>query len=348
MGEDSPLVVDGSRGEGGGQILRTALTLSMLTGRSLRIVRIREGRPTPGLKAQHLASVQAASAICGGSVTGARIGSREVEFRPGPVRAGEYDLRIPTAGSASLVLQTVAIPLAMAAGPSEVSVSGGTHVEWSPSAHFLRWHWAHWLGRIGLGVEVTMETAGFYPKGGGRLVLRCDGGGRPRAWSAPERGSLREVRGEVTISRLSGSIGDRIAREARRHLAVMDASIDLSIREVPSKGPGVSFDLLARLDGATFATTCLGRRGLPAERLAQSCAEDLLGFLDGGAEIDRYLADQALVPLVLAPGKSRFRAAECTTHLLTNSGTIALFLGDRVRIEGKMGEEAEVTVEGGI
>lgn len=357
MNEDQPLRIDGSRGEGGGQILRTALTLGVVTGRRLHFVRIREGRPQPGLRAQHLASIEAAASISAAAVEGARIGSREVRFDPGPVRPGRYRFRIGTAGSASLVIQTVALPLAMAPGPSEVEVTGGTHVSWSPSAHYVRWHWAPFLSRIGVEVEVETEAVGFFPRGGGRLVARVGGGGRPRPWTAPERGALREARGEVTIARLPGSIADRIVREADRLLSRQRIRADLEVREVSSPGPGVAFDILARFEpsgggagpegeGVRFAATALGRRGLPAERLAAGAVGDLVKFLEGGATVDRHLADQAVGPLSVAPGTSRMRTAAVTRHLMTNAGTIALLLGDRVEIGGGEEEEAEVVVRG--
>lgn len=344
MGEAKPLRIDGARGEGGGQILRTALMLGLLTGRGLRFVRIREGRPQPGLKAQHLAAIEAAGAVSGARIQGAELGSREVAFDPGPVRPGRYQFEIGTAGSASLVIQTVAIPLALAGGPSRVSVSGGTHAPWSPSGTYLEWHWGPWAGSVGLEIDVSVEAVGFYPKGGGRLSARIQGGSSLRPWVVPERGALREVRGEVVIARLSRSIADRIIREAGRRLRDAGLRADLSIREVSSPGPGVAFDLLGRFEHTTFATTALGKRGVPAERLGAAAVEDLRRFLAGKATADRHLADQVVGPLALAPEVSRFRTAEVTRHLRTNAGTVALFLGDRVEVGGEEGEEAEVTV----
>ena len=348
MSDEGPVQVDGSRGEGGGQILRSSLTLSILTGRPVRFTNLRAGRPKPGLRPQHRASLRAAAKICRAEVDGDRIGSQEVFFRPGEVKPGTYRLEIPTAGSACLVLQTVALPLAMAKGRSIVDVVGGTHVPWSPSATYLSELWAPWMADIGLPLEVTPGEPGFYPQGGGDVRLRTEGGGVPRPWEAPERGELLEVRGVVTLAQLPVPIGKRIIVSVLNPLEKRGLKPLLRISKQPrAPAAGVAIDLVARFEGGVFATTALGRKGRRSEELGAEVVEDLLRFLDGEGTVDPHLADQAILPLALAAGTSRFRTSEATRHLHTNAGTVALFLGERVEIAGEIGEESEVTVRGG-
>ena len=342
------LEIDGSRGEGGGQILRTALTLGLVLRQRLRFFRIREGRPKPGLRAQHVASLEAAAAISGARLEGARIGSREVIFDPAEIRPGRYRFEIGTAGAATLVIQTVAIPLSLSGGPSEVEVTGGTHVPWSPSARYLSWQWAPFVRELGFEIDIRTAAVGFTPRGGGRVVATIPGGAAPRSWTGIENGGFKGVRGEVTIAGLPRSIAERIVREARRGLASPWDLSEIEIREVASPGPGVAFDLLARLEGGRFATTSLGKRGLPAEEVARRAVEELEAFSGTGASMDRHLADQAVVPLCLGEGVSRFVAPEVTSHLETNAGTVALFLEDRVQISRREEGGADVAIQGGI
>ena len=159
------LQIDGAMGEGGGQVLRSALTLSLLTGQSFRLVRIRAKRDQPGLRPQHLAAVQAAARLAGAEVRGDRTGSEEIEFAPGPVRSGDYFFDIGTAGATSLVLQTLLLPLALAPAKSSVAIRGGTHVPWSPCFHYLDRQWRPFLNHVGIPFDLTMTMAGFYPRG---------------------------------------------------------------------------------------------------------------------------------------------------------------------------------------
>ncbi|MEJ2700660.1 MAG: RNA 3'-terminal phosphate cyclase, partial [Desulfuromonadales bacterium] len=201
--------IDGSMGEGGGQVLRSSLTLSLLTGTPFHIDGIRSSRRNPGLRPQHLQAVKAAAAVGRARVEGALLGSMNLLFEPGQARPGEYRFDIGTAGSTSLVLQTVFLPLALAQKPSLVTLIGGTHVAWSPSFHYLEMNWMYWLRRMGFRGSLAMERAGFYPQGGGRIEARI----YPAASLSPlilrDRGWLEKIRILSAVSNLDTEIGKR-------------------------------------------------------------------------------------------------------------------------------------------
>ena len=340
--------IDGSRGEGGGQILRTALSLSALTGRPVRITDIRAGRPRPGLAAQHLAAVRAAADVCGARVGGSRKGSLEVRFEPGPPRAGTYRFEIGTAGSACLVLQTVVLPLASAGGESAVTVTGGTHVPWSPPFEFLAGVWTEAVHRFGICAEAALRRAGFYPRGGGEV--RCQVGAahfplEPLRLAEP--GRLLRVRGVAGTARLPGHVGQRMARRAREALAPLGVPVDVEPRCLDAPSPGAYLVLVAECENAALAASALGERGKPADRVAEEAAGELRSLLGAGAAVDPHLADQILLPAALAAGTTEYTTCRVTRHLTTNAWVIGRILPEaRVRIEGREGEPGRVVVEG--
>ena len=205
-------------GEGGGQVLRSALSLSLLTGQTFRVSRIRANRDRAGLRPQHLAAVQAAARVSGAEVRGDRVGSEEIEFAPGTVRSGDCFFDVGTAGATSLVLQTLLLPLALAPGTSSVTIRGGTQVPWSPCFHYLDWQWRPLLARIGVPFDLTMNMAGFYPRGGGELQVQIPGSARPTPLRLTERGPLRAVRGLSAVANLPREIAKRQHRQALRRL----------------------------------------------------------------------------------------------------------------------------------
>lgn len=344
----APLAVDGAMGEGGGQVLRSALSLALITGRAFHMTRIRANRDRPGLRPQHLMAVQAAAQVSGARVSGDRVGSAEIRFAPGPVRPGDYRFDIGTAGATALVLQTLLLPLALAQGPSTLVIHGGTHVPWSPCFHYLDWQWQPLLAQMGIPFELDMPLAGFYPRGGGELVARIPGGATPLALNLTERGALRAIRGLSAVANLPLQIAERQRDQALRRLHAMQLPVepDVVLTELPSHTPGTVLLLLAEFDHGQACSFALGARGKRAERVADEAVHALAGVLRGGAPVDPWLADQLLLPMALAAGASTLRTGEATRHLFTNAQVIELFLPVRIRIDGELGGPATVDVEG--
>ncbi len=340
--------IDGSHGEGGGQILRTAVALSALTGRPVRITRIRAGRPRPGLAAQHLAAVRAAADVCGARVDGSRKGSAEIRFEPGPPRAGTYRFEIGTAGSACLVLQTVVLPLVFARGESAVTVTGGTHVPGSPPFEFLDRVWAEAVRRFGLQVQVSLRRAGFYPRGGGEVRGRVEPANLPlKPVRLPEPGRLLRVAGVAATARLPGHVGQRMVRRAAEVLDPLGAPVEVEPRHVEAASPGACLVLVAECEAGRLSASALGERGKPAERVAEEAAGQLRALLATGAAVDPHLADQVLLPAALAAGTSAYTTCRVTRHLTTGAWVIGRILPEaRIRIEGREGEPGRVVVEG--
>lgn len=340
----TPVQIDGSMGEGGGQVLRSALTLSLLSGRSLEIRNVRLGRSRPGLRPQHLAAVQAAAAISGARVAGDRVGSRTLAFRPGPVTAGQYHFDIGTAGATALVLQTICLPLALAEGPSQVSVSGGTHVPWSPCFDYLDLHWRHFLARMGISMDLELAMAGFYPEGGGLVRLRLPGGARLRPVTLVERGSLQALRGLSAVANLDWSIAERQRRRALRRLQQRGLSADIEERSLPAASRGTLLLLLARFEHSQACCFALGARGKPAERVADEAVDSLFEILDRPGSVDPWLADQLLLPLAWAAGPAALTTTRISGHLLTNAQVIRQFVDRSIEVRGEPGEPGQVTL----
>ena len=325
--------LDGAQGEGGGQILRTALTLALLTGRPFRIDRIRANRDRPGLRPQHLAAVQAAAELGNADVSGASVGSRSLTFRPGPVGRRDLTIDIGTAGSTAMVLHTLHLPLALGEGAGvRLALEGGTFNLAAPSFPFLAATWAPHMKAIGLPVAVAMPSAGFFPIGGGRLEAWIEPG-RPQAIVRDTRGPV-EVRAEAGVCRLPTSIAERMIARAEERLGPLGIDLLSDLAEWPGGGPGAAIALTAS-DGTTPATFVgLGRRGKPAEAVADEAVDELLAYLSiPDAAIDPHSADQLLLPLALAEGRSIYTTPEATEHLRTNARTIAAFLDRPIQID---------------
>jgi RNA 3'-terminal phosphate cyclase (ATP) len=320
--------LDGAQGEGGGQILRSALTLSAATGQGFQMTRIRAERVRPGLRPQHLAAVRAAAMGWGVEVHGAFDGSPDLRFLPGAVAPGEFEFEIATAGAATLVLQTVAPALALAREPSRVSVTGGTHVPRSPSHAFLARHWAPAVEGLGLRVRVDLERAGFYPRGGGRLCGGIAPWPRPASFlDLTRRGPLCEVRGVSAAARLRGEVAKRQADAARDRLWE-DRRIESrwEVLEMSAASPGACLQVEAVFENGRAAFSVLGERGLRAEVAGERAARRLLRFLDDeSASVDPWLADQLAVPLAVGRGGGRLTTSEVTRHLETVADVVRRF-----------------------
>ena len=329
--------VDGGQGEGGGQILRTALALSAVTGQGFEITRIRAGRLRPGLRPQHLAAVRAAALICGARLGGAFEGSPDLRFEPGALEPGHFRFEIATAGAATLVAETVVTPLGTSERLSRLEVTGGTHVPASPSFDYVARHWSRAVEALGLRVRFTLTKAGFYPPGGGELRAEVAPWPRPATLRLEERGDLREVRGISGASRLKGNVAER-QRDAAQSRLWEERRIEpiWDVVSPPAASPGSFLLLEAIFDKGRAAFGFLGERGTRAESLGDRAARRLLKFLESEGAVDPHLADQLAVPLALGRGGGLVTTCEVTRHLETAAATLRLF-GFAAQTFGRLG-----------
>jgi RNA 3'-terminal phosphate cyclase (ATP) len=337
--------LDGSHGEGGGQILRTSLALSLLTGKPFHLRNIRAGRSKPGLHAQHLMSVRAAATIGQAQLRGASLHSTDLEFRPGPVKPGTYRFDIGTAGATSLVLHTLYLPLALhAASPSDLTLVGGTHVNKSPCFHFLDTTWRRYLELVGLRVGLHMERPGFFPRGGGVVEAHLEPCSRLKGLSLHQRGPTG-VSGFSAIAGLPEHVAQRQARRAEfrlRHSYGIEAEIR---QEQWPGGPGSVLALFVNGGPVPALFFGLGERGKPAERVADEAFGQAAAYLDAApTAVDCHSADQLLLLLALAEGPSEYSVAEVTQHLTTNADVIRHFLDRDITCEGREGEPGRVLI----
>ncbi|MGV8041652.1 MAG: RNA 3'-terminal phosphate cyclase [Thermoanaerobaculaceae bacterium] len=323
MGSREQIHIDGSRGEGGGQILRSALALSLVTARPFEISGIRARRPKPGLLRQHLAAVEAARVIGQGRVEGATPGSTSFAFQPGEVRPGEYRFAVGSAGSATLVLQAVLPALVLASGPSHLEIEGGTHNPFAPPFDFLSRTFLPLVERMGPRVRARLRRHGFYPAGGGRLVVEIEPVPLLARLELLERGVVRRVSARALVGNLPATIGDRELRVLHRRLGL--GSGFTRVETVPSAGPGNAVEVVVESEVLTEVVTAFGEKGVPAEQVAESAAAEVQEYLDAGVPVGRHLADQLLLPMALSGG-GRFRTLEPTAHTRTNAEVIACFL----------------------
>lgn len=320
------LTLDGSVGEGGGQILRTALALSTVTRQAFAIVKIRARRPIPGLRPQHLAAVRAATLVSGAKVGGAFEGSPDLRFEPGDIASGDYRFEIATAGAASLVLQTILPALATAAGASRVEVTGGTHVNASPSYEFLSRNWAAAVGRMGLEAGFDLVRAGFYPPGGGEVHARVAAWKRPAGLRLESRGALVQIRGVSGAGKIKGDVARRQADAVRDRLwEARRLESSWEVADVPAASPGSFLYVETVFEHTRAAFAFLGERGVRAETLGDRAARTALQFLDGEDCVDQHLADQLAVPLAIGGGGGRITTNRVTQHLVTVAEVVSLF-----------------------
>lgn len=349
------VVIDGSYGEGGGQVLRTALTLATLTGQAVRIERIRAGRKNPGLQPQHLTAVRVAAALCAAHLEGDRLASQTLTFTPtAPPRSGEYAFDVTeaarggSAGSVGLILQTVLLPLALAEGQSHLTLRGGTHVPWAPPVSYLEHVFLPAVAQMGVQARVELVRWGFYPAGGGEIRVHITGHKQPlRPIMLSERGALRRIWGLAAVTNLPAHIPQRMANRAHNVLA--EAGIDAQIepRRLQGAGPGAGIFLFAEYEHVTAGFTAYGREGLPAERVAEAACAELVAHHRTGAPADPHLADQLVLPAALAAGESRIVTSHVSQHLLTNVWVVRQFLTRALEIEGEEGMSGVLTVYGG-
>ncbi|MBN1200935.1 MAG: RNA 3'-phosphate cyclase [Anaerolineae bacterium] len=328
------LTLDGSHGEGGGQIVRTALTLSCITGTPITIERIRAGRKKSGLRPQHVTAIQAAADICGAETEGVAVHSNTITFLPGgPVRAGEYEWAVGTAGSATLVLQTVLLPLALAGGESALRVHGGTHVPKSPSGHYLRDVYTPVLLGLGANVEVYMDCYGWLPEGGGTISAYTTGGAALHGRDMRHRGRIERVIGTAVGCNLPSHIPQRMANRAANLLQAIDAPQDIRPCRTRSVSTGAGIFLAVEYTNGRGGFDVLGRKGMPSEAVAEQAVTALLAFHDSEAAADAHLADQLVIPLALAEDASVLSTAAITPHLRTNIDIVCAFTNRPIRVD---------------
>ncbi len=359
--------IDGSQGEGGGQIVRTALTLAATTGQAVHLTNIRRGRKVPGLRAQHLTAVRALAQICDAKIGGlgnarsasslGQVGARpnevigtELVFEPGPAQPGEYVFDVGTAGSTALVLQTVALPLCLAHGASLVTITGGTHNPGSPCFEYLDFIWAEMLSRMGISLKIEMARAGFYPKGGGELACRIEGGSSPRAIcpiELVERGTLLNLHCCSKAARLPISVAQRQRAAAERELAAAGLKPASKTGPLPGNAPGTVCFVGLEFEKTRAAFFSLGALGKRAETVGHEAAQDARQFYEheSGGALDPHAADQLMLPLAIAPGTSRYTTTQITEHTLTNARVIQQVTNRTVKVVGGRGQSGTVVVE---
>ncbi|WP_456329073.1 RNA 3'-terminal phosphate cyclase [Archaeoglobus sp.] len=319
--------IDGSFGEGGGQILRTAVALSCVTGKAVRIKNIRANRPKPGLAAQHLKGIEAAKIISNAEVEGLRLGSTEVVFRPRSVRGGEFRIDIGTAGSVTLIFQTVLLPLLFADRESRLTVSGGTDVAWAPPVDYFKNVTLRALREMSVECELKVLKRGYYPKGGGVVKLEA----KPSEMRGVIFEKLDEmVKGISHCQNLPEHVAVRQANSARGFLEERGVKAKIKTEVLKGLSTGSGIVLWSGYKGGS----ALGERGKRAEIVGLEAAENLYRELKSEAAFDAHLADQVMPFAAMAKGSTEYTTSEVTMHQKSNAYVINSFLGEVVRFEG--------------
>ncbi|KPJ64494.1 hypothetical protein AMJ44_12715 [candidate division WOR-1 bacterium DG_54_3] len=343
--------IDGSHGEGGGQILRSTLTLSAILGKSVEIFNIRAGRKKPGLQPQHLTGVRAVARICNGKLEGDDLLSQRIVFHPGKIQSGEYEFDVmkvkSSAGSTGMIFQQIAPVLAFGNTESNVVLKGGTHTEWAPPIDYLQEIFLPMVAKMGLHAIIEVERWGWYPIGQGIVKVNIQPVKKKlKAIELTDRGKLKRIHGISLVSRLPLSIAERERDKALQRLK--DAgfrNLEIETKSVPSLGTGNYFCLVAEFENAVAGFNSLGKIGKRAEKVADEAVDQFIKFNKSKACIEKHLADQLILYLALAEGKSSFMS-EISNHVLTNNWVVEQFLPVNFEIEGKPGETGRVSVEG--
>lgn len=336
--------IDGSFGEGGGQIVRTAVSLSALFGTPFRLVNIRRKRSKPGLRAQHVAAVRAVQEISGALVEGAEINSRTLEFRPGKLKGGTFRFDIGTAGATPLVLQALLPPLLFSGTPSHVILTGGTHVPISPPFHFIEQIFLPFLGRLGANVRVRLLRYGFYPRGGGEIEADIE----PCKAISPitmtaDKGKLA-VTGTSAVANLPLSIAERQRSAVLAQLGREGVEAEVDVKVFAAPGPGTFVFLRAEGPVCRAGFSSIGVRGKPAETVGAEAARELLEYHRREGCFDPRLADQVVLYLALARGESTIATTDITLHLITNLAVIKAFAGIEYTVDGALGRPGRIAI----
>lgn len=340
------ITIDGSFGEGGGQILRTSLSLAAVTGQSVTIENIRANRPKPGLRPQHLTGALAVAEICGGELVGARESSARLTFTPGKVKPGEYEFDVSkirsSAGSVSLVLQTVLWPLAFARKRSRVTIRGGTHVPYAPTSNYIDDIFLPMVAEMGLRCHYSMTRAGYYPEGGGEVRIEIPAIDELSPIRITQMERPNHVHLTSAVSRLPMSIAERQLNTASARLKSMDLRAESLLTQYPSPGQGTVVFISLKSGQARAGFQSLGALRKRAERVADEACDELESYLKANMALDKHLADQLVLPIALADGNSRFTTSEITLHLLTNIAVVEKFLPVHFHVSHGVGEPGTI------
>jgi len=342
--EKKLIEIDGSYGEGGGQILRTALALSAILMKPFAIHHIRSKRKNPGLQAQHLEAVEALAQVTEAKTEGVKFGSQKISFHPQKIISGDYQFEVKTAGSVILLLQAILLPLCLAQGSSKVTLVGGTHVPWSPPFHYFSRVLLPTLEPMGISIDATIEKWGFYPRGGGRIQLNIKPVYELKPIHLTDRGSLKKIWGLSTLSSLPRHVAERQKDHAIKRIQkelCMEPEINI-LDDASSNGSGSFLFLLAEHEKAIAGFSSLGKKGKQAEKVADEAVDDLKDYLRSGGCIDPHLADQLVPFMALTKRKSSFTTTRITDHLLTNLWIISHFLQVKIEKQGEIGKTGRV------
>ncbi len=340
--EAQVLTIDGSVGEGGGQILRTSLALSLCLNTPIRMVNIRQARSKPGLRPQHLAAVKAAAAISNAEVEGASLGSRALVFIPSEITADRYRFDVGTAGSTTLVLQTILMPLCMQSRPSHLILEGGTHNPLAPSFDFLSLVYLPLIKRMGPRINARLLRPGFFPAGGGRVKITISPAAPLQPLRLPQRGTIQNLRAEAVIAKLPQHIAQRELDVIGSGLGIEPAA--LAIHRLDSAyGPGNAVTVIVEGSHITEAFTGFGKRGIRAEIVAEQVVSEVRRYLDAGVPVGRYLADQLLLPIALA-GSGSYVTLCPSLHTKTSMDIIRKFMDSRITQEQVDTDSWRITV----
>ena len=328
----------GSFGEGGGQILRTATALAAIKKIPCRIFNIRKGRPNPGLQAQHLLGLRALAELCNGKLEGDYLNSTEIKFYPGKITAKDLVVKIETAGSITLCLQTL-LPVALfAKNPIKISFKGGgTDVPFSPTIDYFRYVFLKILEKMGTKVEINVLRRGFYPAGGGEVRMKVYPS-KLKPLTLTERGSFQGI---LALSLASESlkerrVAERQLSEPRKVFQVLRLKTEEKIEYVKTESPGSCLVLVAKYENTILGSDGIGKLSLPAEKVGKGCVEQLLEEERSGTCLDRFLTDQILVYMSLAEDKSQVRISKLTLHAQTNIKIIEKFLKGKFEIKNNI------------
>ena len=342
------IIVDGAKGEGGGQVLRASLALSMALGRPFRMVNIRANRPKPGLMRQHLACLRAARDICGAQVTGDAINSVETTFIPGPVKPGEYRFDIGSGGSCTMVLQALTPPLLTASGASRITVTGGTHVPHAPPFEFMRDTLFPWLEKLGPRLAASMGRIGFMQVGGGSITVDIEPVSTLAPFDASKCGEFEGAHAHIRVYNLHDGIAQRESEAMRvRNFACLElgpGNIDIDTQTRSEVGPGNTVSVTVRRESGITICSAIGMRGVSAESVARQAASRALFFVKADVPVESHLADQLLVPLALAGGGS-FVTEKPSSHTRTCIELIPLFTNIGVSALRQSAKAWRITLE---
>lgn len=343
--------INGSYGEGGGQILRSALTLAAILGKQIHITNIRAGRKNPGLQPQHLTGVRAVAEICQGKLEGDELLSKEIKFVPGDIKSGNYEFDVmkvkSSAGSTGMIFQQVAPVLSFAKEKSNLTLKGGTHVTWAPPIDYLAKVFLPTVFDMGFHAKIETINWGWYPMGQGEVKAQV----HPIKDSLSpiqldERGNLKRIWGVSAVCHLPMSIAERQKDQGYGRLKDKKFRSEIELLSVPGLGQGTFFFIVAEFENAIAGFSSLGKRGKPAEEVADDAVNEFLKYYKIKMAIEKHLGNQLILYMALAKGKSSFTVSEISNHILTNIWVVEQFLPVKFEVKGSLGEAGEVAVEG--